>query len=305
MITASKLSLALKCAYSFRDTPSVSPSAPSAAAAYGSALHKIIERTINGEKFDVPQEFLEDFRAWREWWRENAVDSAITIAEPAFAFDPHTAKAFLIGRGIDRAYGAFALPDHIFGSADLICIRRGHADVYDWKTGRVVENAYDSVQLQFLALCVSKIFGCTVTVHQVQIRHGAVAHTWHTYGKLDDFAEKLAELASTAKTSPPRAGAHCQKKYCRLYGACPATTDGPPRKKVVLTSSAKKFMTEFFGAAFDEAIESKISREKIHELVRGKAEKTGLKIEFVEREVISALENFGAIKTTLKVWSEK
>jgi len=80
--------------------------------------------------------------------------------EVAFAYDPQTARARVLGRNIDREYERHGLlPHEVPGTADIVGVVGDTVVVLDWKTGRFdLGPAIRSWQLRALALFAARVY---------------------------------------------------------------------------------------------------------------------------------------------------
>ena len=279
MITASKLELAFKCLWPFRPDVAQISSPSSSAALRGTVFHAACEASINGLSVDrsaLRAHGIEaDFDAWEEWAK---TDGIFGLPEVALAFDPITVRSSVVGRAISREYASLGLPEQtIFGSADHIDF---HSQViFDWKTGKIPPNVETSLQMRFLAMALALALDMQmVTVKIVHVRDAMVTVTAKTYtrAELDDFAQKLADLASMVATAQAVRGAHCRSMYCRFYGVCPATGIGRTDEDFPVVASADRILSpDHAGSLYALARDLGAASSAIFSAVREWAEKNG------------------------------
>lgn len=146
-------------------------------------------------------------------------------AEVAFAYDVATGKAREIGRGVGRQYGDLG-PFELAGTADVVGLGDDQVAVIDWKSIGAQDRARDSVQLRFLALAASRVYGRPAASVQI-VRLGDLGEVYrsrHSYDELDldAFAVELREWFARAGRPDARLveGDHCT--YCPSFVHCPA-----------------------------------------------------------------------------------
>lgn len=277
MITASKLELAFKCLWPFQNTEKEGES--SHAAVRGSIFHTACEACVNGQSVDrsaLRAHGLEaDFDAWEAWAQKEGL---FGLPEVALAFDPVTVRSSVVGRSIGRAYGSLGLPEQtIFGSADHIDFQS--QVIFDWKTGKIPPNVDTSLQMRFLAMALALALDLhLVTVKIVHVRDATVTVTAKIYtrAELDDFAQKLAALATMVEGAQPQKGAHCRSLYCKFYGSCPATGIGRTDEDFPVVASADRILSpDHAGSLYALARDLGAASSSIFSAVREWAEKNG------------------------------
>lgn len=228
--SASKLELALRCAWPWHPTSMPWPrEAQSTAAERGNKAHEAAEhhdpasapsgyeraRSVD----DVARVVVDDMIA----------TGAIVWREVALAVDPVTGTARVLPSRGARDYNA-RRPGEFVGTADLVAVWPGRVEVADLKTGRKAREgrAVDSAQLRMLALAVSRIVGAdTVWVTLAHLDEDdyhtdpSMIDAWD----LDEVRDQMAALsrAIDSTTQEPAPGRHCYAHYCPLRATCPAT----------------------------------------------------------------------------------
>lgn len=154
--------------------------------------------------------------------------------EPAFAWNPDTGEARLLGENIQRAYeqhGADLTKEYVLSMdfAGVMQDRRGI--VIDYKSGWQIVAAKDSWQLKDAAVQHAAVSGCDEIVAAHLIQRGDRPR-WDIveWGPMDlaGFREELRDLARRLRARGPQTydtanvveGDHC--RYCPAFNRCPA-----------------------------------------------------------------------------------
>ncbi len=246
-LSASKLSLASKCAYAFRPDVEVPREPPGEAASLGTAWHDVVATVlIEPERATGPAQLYDralksaglDPDAWRDRLiAMRPLDAAREIpegarAEVAYAWHADSGDVEELGVNLGRDY-----PDvlGICGTADVVWTEKTEDGgtvlvVRDWKTGSPdhVEPASENAQLRFLAGCASRL----ADVDQVRVElafidaQGEVTIDAHVYDPLELLESQmlLGVLWETRLICDPEPGPHCTAQYCPLRMVCPMTT---------------------------------------------------------------------------------
>lgn len=156
--------------------------------------------------------------------------------EIAFAYNPVTDTARVIGKGIARDYSTVT-DDELPMTLDLAGLAGDVGIVGDYKTGwRALPPAADNWQMRGGALAVSRAFGVDeVDARLIYVRDGRVARRDRaTFGALDllGFAAELGAVWKRAQADRVAyaAGAHVEPtegpwcRYCPSAWSCPART---------------------------------------------------------------------------------
>jgi hypothetical protein len=229
-VTASKVSLLSYCAAWAKPDAVHDPRAESETADRGTRFHSAIaEYTRSRTTVPVDADIAADYAAACAWVDDLNVSSENNVlVEVAFAWDPATDTAEIIGHDRDYAKGN----GRLCGTADLVLVVRvaGRpiaAVVWDWKTG----NSYESPpQLRALSLMVARTFGIEqVTCAALDIGPDGVRELCRE--DLDAFAlstvaGELADNTAAIPTSEPLAGAHCAELFCPAKLSCPLVGAG-------------------------------------------------------------------------------
>ena len=207
-ISASKLEIAYHCQAPWTsDMPWEAGTSP--AARYGTEIHEMIETHLSGRTPTPPtSKHAKDHRAWVSWW-----DNSIRVegCEVPYVFMSDGTTARLAGRGRD-AYEHVPL-NAIVGTADCVT----QYSVIDWKTGKHITEAKDSVQLRFLGAVAGK-----PEINLVQIRNGEVDARGHTLtvNERDEIKNDCSKLLKILNDSPQHVGGEwC--RWCPCRAACP------------------------------------------------------------------------------------
>lgn len=188
----------------------------------------------------VDDDIAADYAAAVAWIDDLQVTTGMLLIETAFAWDPATDTAEIVG--IDRDYAKGN--GRLCGTADLVLVVRADgrpiaAVVWDYKFG----NSYESPpQLRALGLMVARALGLEqVTCAALDIGPLGVRELCRE--DLDAFqlasiAGELAEQIDTIATSEPSAGAHCSELFCPAKLSCPLIGEGIAQVAQVLSTAA-------------------------------------------------------------------
>ena len=240
--TASALSRARQCLYSFRDDVPLVQDTPGPAARLGTAFHKLAEAHIQGTDTTVTRvafannlppslvsQLRELWHAFLGWW-PTAKGLLPWRAELPFAADVERGTARVTKMLRDRVYDA--QPHEVVGRADAVAIDDPVVHVIDWKTGRTpIESAATNPQLRFLAACAMLAYGARAA-RVIVVRVGDTG-LWSDEAPMfsSDIPELFDELALMKLTIPtsrpvPSKDIHGSPsttcKWCPARGACPA-----------------------------------------------------------------------------------
>ena len=144
-------------------------------------------------------------------------------AEVAFAWDPATDTAEIIGQNIGRDYSAGG--GRICGTADIVAISRVAKAGYvgDWSTG---DGSKKGPQLRTLALMLARAEGLVaVTVEGLEVSAEGVRSVCREDLDAFDFASVAGEIAENlakVPTAEPKPGPHCAELFCPALATCPA-----------------------------------------------------------------------------------
>jgi len=229
--TASKMGLALNCCYPWNSGLEWPFGESSEAAKVGTLVHKIIELNIRNGQADR----LGITRAHGLGHRFGDIEALTSHAleqVSLFSRDVEPEVSFYhcpSMRKTGRCDAYASAPDgSLCGTADIVEVNGVPAFVADWKTGREVELARDSIQLRFLAFCIwqseIEVERVRATIYHLQ-PEGMTSTEWcYDNDELDNFGEQLAALSERLNATPaPMPGDHCTDLYCPLRTYCPAT----------------------------------------------------------------------------------
>lgn len=218
-VTASGLERAMRCGASLH-LPRAASTSP--AADRGTWRHAFLARIgevgADAALAEVPEEHRDACAAL-------PLDELPTnlTAELAVAYDVVSGKARILGTNLGRAYGQLG-PAEIAGAADVVGLGEGQALVLDWKSAGYRGRARESLQLRFLALAVSRVYGVErVRVEIVRLGDGGeIWRSWHVYEglDLDLFAAELREWGTADASHEPHEGPWCDR--CPSFAVCPA-----------------------------------------------------------------------------------
>lgn len=226
MISASKAGLVHACGYSFREgTPCVDERGRSAI--NGDRFHKAIASYIQTGVRPVETgralKWLEDRLDHATAWVDERKGAGWKV-EMAFAFDPRTGQARILGYDLGRKYKeAGLLPHEIAGSADVVWMSGETVVVVDHKTGRSIS---DSVwpQMRWLSVMAARALGAwaarAVIWHATD--YGIIEYEQHYDDiELARIADGMRDDIAAVPDSWPTPGPHCDSMYCSARAACP------------------------------------------------------------------------------------
>ena len=226
-LSMSKIGLAYRCSYGFRNDVQAPPRMVGRAARVGSAVHAIVESIVNktllddtkhdadilAEAFAIAEGPLAGFVASRPW----------TICEVGYRYD---SERDACERGPRRGEDGYDdVPMHVMhGTVDLVHIEGDEALVVDLKTGKPPE---DAEQLYAQAVAISRAYG----VKSARVQYARALKTKLEIlndealdaDRLDAEAGRQARLLRVLPSSEPSPGAHCWK--CDAWQSCPAKRD--------------------------------------------------------------------------------
>lgn len=223
-LSASKLTLARHCLYSFRGDVNVPFDKPGPAAKRGTAVHAAIERFFtDGTIAAFPPSSEEEsyFAAFLEWHDTYGDDEAPTEPEAAYRIDVRAGTAIRVER--DRAKRGRPGPSEITVVVDLVQIRNGVRCISDFKTGKHTDTE-DQLATGALAVALAEGPG-PIAARAVYVwANSVVADDWTHYDAMDIDAQ-LGWLRDSMRRLPMAeriAGTHCKSMYCLLRQTCPA-----------------------------------------------------------------------------------
>lgn len=258
-LTGSRLPIAQRCGWAFRDDVQYPERPHSQAADVGTEVHAAMERLINGDNltatFEHPEAKLMYERA-SDWWARRP-RSAPFAAEVAYAYNLDTRQARVLGLGIERKYVEYgAGPRDVCCSVDYMSI----GTVGDIKTGwgAHVDPVLENLQLKFGGLCNALVRAASegrpadsVTLEILRVRADGVHLETGTMSAFDlSLTESLVhEIVASIPRAEPVLGDHCS--FCPALGACPKTRQG---LEIIGPSTPARWTTEFLSLANDAAM---------------------------------------------------
>jgi hypothetical protein len=292
--------------------------------------------------------------------------------EVAYAYDPRTGTARILGYNIGRRYKEHGLQAHeVPGTADLVGVAGDTVIVIDWKTGFYnLGPAKRAWQLRFLALCACRVLGLS----KARISFWYLKESGDIFEEtaeldafdLDDIADELVALlarlqAAAANAAPvPDVSRGPWCRFCESKDHCPgyrnlvgelvqlqtgaplaredrATAwmllervrpvldmmdaqlrdwavedpirlpDGRVVKQVMVSREsldekvAYDVLREQLGAEIaDRSVTRKVSKNALHEAVRGPAKATGQTMKSLEEKLLAGIAKAGGLRKSHK-----
>lgn len=219
--TISSASTLAHCRYPFRiDVEMPQQGTPDAAQSKGTGVHAAIAAYAN--KGDLPSgELGPTWDCALAWVKANWKQS--WVAEPAYAWDPSTDAARLLGVDIGRDYAAHGRrPGEVAGTLDVCSVEGDTVYVYEFGTGHDVSHKFQQLRLQCAVAALAH--GCSRAVGQL-VRFADDGTYPGQPVELDEFAlaairGEFAEILLEVPGSSPVPGEHCSR--CNLAPVCPA-----------------------------------------------------------------------------------
>lgn len=226
-LTFSKLELAEKCLFAFRNDVEWDPWVPSQPALCGTAFGEYAYAVIRGQPVPEPLGLDEEHVEKLGHFKLNWTQGEYTHAEIAIAFNVVTGEVRYLGENIGREYDKFgAGPDDVCGSIDACAEDIGSIRVAEWKTGAQRKlNRLDNRQARGYAAAYARLKGVSQAEVEVQVIDDDGSKVYPDLLMGDEIADELARIASKAEeiellNPQPVPGFHC--KECPARGGCPA-----------------------------------------------------------------------------------
>ena len=226
-LSGSRLPIFRHCTWAFRDDVEYEPAARKSNAAFGTTVHGAAYAYLVDGVVPEDEEVFLHLKAIAEELAR-IPDTVIVHCEPAWAWNPKTRKARMLGENIGREYEKHGLePDEIPGSMDIVLIREGRLVNVDLKTGYAdVEAAEDNDQLSFGSVCYSEIAQKKSLEQRQEIWYVRPGRVWVDgadvdFFKLSEFERRLSSRWATKHLLPSTPGDHCA--WCPAAGGCPST----------------------------------------------------------------------------------
>jgi hypothetical protein len=237
--SASKLSLAARCAYPWTSGIKWPFEPDTKYASRGKAAHRLLEMAILGSPITVEGAATEFSCASEvEWLRECYVNGLAILerddfewrtTEEVFAYNPVTGTARKADDRFDKRDGEMVLiVDMVMGRAD------GGLTVRDWKGSRPSPTpAVEAEQTRICGYVAAKIYGYdTVRVELAYLPTGYV-----NGGELDELdlvwveeGNRALALGMPARTQPTP-GPWCESEWCSLRTVCEVAHTSKRRKR--------------------------------------------------------------------------
>ena len=225
--SASRAALLDGCAFAFREgVPWDETTGRSAK--QGDEFHQAIAPVVDASIETLP------FQPTTKWFRTRMEHAAAWVAEAyvpgwraevAYAYDPSTDTARVLGYNIGREYTKHgALAHEVCGSADIEALDDTDAvRVWDWKTGRSVTDAVWP-QLSWLGLFAARAHGrkraIVVPLHVTDLGVNDVMSSTLSENMLRETAERIKGRLSVVADAWPTPGSHCDACYCPARAGC-------------------------------------------------------------------------------------
>ncbi len=239
--SASKLSLAERCAYPWTSGIRWPDDPPGPAALFGQAVHRCAERYAMGDSYSV-EAVATEFGVEKELERLRLADVDVREqldrdrftwreAEVPIALDPIADTARRAKDRFDKKPGEMML------IVDLVMHDEAHGfTVRDWKATRVKPiNAAEAPQIRACAYAAAKVFGESEVNGELAYVNGGV---YVNRGVIDSLELELigAGLAALFRGLPdrtvPTPGEWCRSEWCSLRDVC-EVSQGKTRKRKV------------------------------------------------------------------------
>ncbi len=156
------------------------------------------------------------------------VGDGMVRTERAYAYDPQMDEARVLPAAYHRDYRD-CKPWEIPASNDVewTVLSGSRVVVIDWKTGfRGADPAAENAQLALLCLMAARASGAKDAVgyiaHVDDEGNVSATETYYSAQQLDQLAALLADLPAQIAEAQPSPGDHCETKFCKLRGICPA-----------------------------------------------------------------------------------
>lgn len=215
---------------------------PGEAAQVGTRFHKLVEGAVEAKQMPsldpLDECFEKPLRATLEWLNEQLEPDDQVFTELAFELAPMGGYFEVPGQRepkwtdkltcrVVKMAGHRQYPNiegRIYGTADVVIVRKGKLIVYDWKTGK--KSAAHEAQLATLGLMASLVYGITnvqVAAVYVNLKSGKVSCE---AALLDDFdlhvhsaaIVRLSKELLRPELPDPNPGKYCF--FCPALG-CP------------------------------------------------------------------------------------
>lgn len=162
------------------------------------------------------------------------LDGTKFLQEVAFAYDPATDKARVLGQGLKRNYSS-ALPDEVVGTCDIVGVTADAVVIPDFKGAHAQLEPKEMRQLLFLAMVACKVYDRQRAVSGViRIREdGSSFYQRVDFDEFDlaSFQLELPDIVARVEDAKQSLqanmrpvslieGEHC--RYCPAFPFCPA-----------------------------------------------------------------------------------
>jgi hypothetical protein len=227
-VTASKAGLLPVCQYAFRATTPWEYTT-SRAADQGNAFHAaaaaLVDPEIRASGMKGTKWLLDRLNQAATWLDAQDFNNRLE-AEVAFAYDPATGAARILGKNIGRKYEqAGRKPHEVVGSADFLLAGGQPLHVFDWKTGRTVTEAVWP-QMEMLGLMAARAHDvdCVVLRPLHVTDYGVEDSMVREMGpdELDALAIRIRRDVAAIEDSWPEPGPHCDADWCPARAKCVA-----------------------------------------------------------------------------------
>ncbi len=224
-VTASKAALLEQCAYPFRDGVALVDER-GRSAINGDRFHKAI--AVYAQSGVRPVETGRTLK-----WLEQRLDHAIAWVdanktpswrvETAYAYDPATGAARVLGHDIGREYEKYGkLPHEIGSTEDLGWMEGETVVVADWKTGRSISETVWA-QMGWLCLMAARATGAwharALVLHATD--YGVIpTERYYDDVALSLVAEQMRGRIAAIEDAWPVDGDHCDSCYCSARAGC-------------------------------------------------------------------------------------
>lgn len=234
-LSPSRMALAERCLYTFRDDVTLPPDKSGPEAIAGKAVHSAIEAYVrDGEvTADLPESFL-------AWWDASGLshETHTLTAEMPIVYDFERGESRVV-ETLDNGRMPPTTDTEMPCVLDLVAVPRDDREsvlVVDWKTGKPKDFQW---QMVTYALALNRLRDLDVDPVRALVVYVHESRTWQdmpmVFDAMDlDAAEQTIRNARRRlPLAQPTPGAHCRDMWCRLRETCGARREWERSKRKV------------------------------------------------------------------------